>query len=255
MISRPTKFIAIITVLVAVAAAIGIVFSEAGRSTEVPAAARIDGVEGETSAPQTRRVDPLLERAIGFYTGIAGTVDDARAKELLLGAAADGDALSMMWLARCYSRGRMNFENDQTRARQIATEVIGDVRRLADHNVAEAAFLMGTAYAEGLGVDADEASAFDWYFSAANLGNALAAHNLGNAYREGDGRPRDAKIAAYWYRRAADKGDALPMFWLGEMYERGEGVERDLDRARHWYRESANRGRADAESALQRLGG
>lgn len=200
-------------------------------------------------------VDPLLEQSIGYYTGIAGDVDDARAHELLLEAADDGDTLSTMWLARCYSRGRMEFEEDRDRARAIAAEVIEDVRRLAEFNVAEAAFLMGTAYAEGLGVEADPETALAWYFSAANLGNALASHNLGNAYREADGRPYDAKMAAYWYRRSAELGDALPMFWLGEMYENGEGVPEDLDQARHWYGEAAARGRADAQEALDRLGG
>ena len=200
-------------------------------------------------------IDPLLEEAIGYYTGIAGDVDDARAHQLLLEAAADGDTLSTMWLARCYSRGRMEFDEDRDRARAIAAEIIGEVRRLAELNVAEAAFLMGTAYAVGLGVDADRETALRWYFSAANLGNALAAHNLGNAYREADGRSYDPRIAAYWYRKAAEIGDALPMFWLGQMYENGEGLPVNVQEARRWYREAAERGRADARDALERLGG
>ena len=200
-------------------------------------------------------VDPLLEQSIGYYTGIAGQVDDARAHELLLEAVADGDVLSQMWLARVYSRGRMFFERDDAKAREIAAGVIGEVTRLARANVAEAAFLMGTAYTEGLGVEINEDLAFAWYFRAANLGNALAAHNLGNAYREGAGMPQDSNIAAYWYRLAADKGDALPMLWLGQMYETGDGVEQNREQALHWYRESANRGRADAREALERLGG
>ncbi len=168
---------------------------------------------------------------------------------------ADGDVLSQMWLARVYSRGRMFFERDDARAREIAAGVIDDVIALAQANVAEAAFLMGTAYTEGLGVEINEALAFAWYFRAANLGNALAAHNLSNAYREGAGMPQDSNIAAYWYRLAADKGDALPMFWLGQMYETGEGLEQSREQALRWYRASADRGRADAREALQRLGG
>ena len=147
------------------------------------------------------------------------------------------------------------FEQDETRAREIAAEVIDDVRRLADANHHEAAFLMGTAYAEGLGVEANQELALAWYYRAANLGNFLAQHNLGNAYREGNGVPLDAGIAAYWYRLAADQGDALPCFWLGEMYERGEGLPQDLAQALRWYRTAASRGRDDAKAALERLGG
>ncbi len=200
-------------------------------------------------------MDPLLVQVIGFYTGAIGQVDDPRAHELLLEAAADGDTLSRMWLARVYSRGRMLFEQDETRAREIAAEVIDDVRRLADANHHEAAFLMGTAYAEGLGVETNPELALAWYYRAADLDNFLAQHNLGNAYREGNGVPLDAGIAAYWYRRAADQGDALPCFWLGEMYERGEGLPQDLAQALRWYRTAASRGRDDAKAALERLGG
>ena len=227
-----------------------------------PASAVSDGAgisRGAVATPAAAQapdaVDPLLEQSIGYYTGIAGEVDDARAHELLLEAVADGDVLSQMWLARVYSRGRMFFERDDAKAREIAAGVIGEVTRLARANVAEAAFLMGTAYTEGLGMEINEDLAFAWYFRAANLGNALAAHNLGNAYREGAGLPQDSNIAAYWYRLAADKGDALPMFWLGQMYEAGEGVEQSREQALRWYRESANRGRADAGEALERLGG
>ena len=200
-------------------------------------------------------MDPLLREAIGFYTGMGGLVDDQRARELLLEAVADGDALSQMWLARCYSRGRMFFERDEARADEIAGGVIDEVRRLAQSNHPEAAFLMGSAHAEGYGLEVDQELSFAWYYRAANLGNALAAHNLGNALREGGGLPQDSNLAAYWYHRAAEKGDALPQFWLGEMYERGEGVEQDREQALYWYRQSASRGRADAKAALERLGG
>jgi hypothetical protein len=200
-------------------------------------------------------MDPLLVEVIGFYTGSGGQMDDARAHELLLEAAADGDTLSRMWLARVYSRGRMLFERDDQRARQIAAEVIDVVRRLAEGNHHEAAFLMGTAYAEGLGVEENQELAMAWYYRAADLDNMLAQHNLGNAYREGSNAPQDLGMAAYWYHRAAEQGDALPMLWLGQFYERGEGVEQDREKALSWYRESARRGRADAQEALDRLGG
>lgn len=200
-------------------------------------------------------MDPLLVEVIGFYTGSGGQMDDARAHELLLEAAGDNDTLSRMWLARVYSRGRMFFERDDERARQIAAEVIDEVRRLAEGGHHEAAFLMGTAHAERLGVEENQELAMAWYYRAADLGNMLSQHNLGNAYREGSGAPQDLGMAAYWYHRAAEQGDALPMLWLGQFYERGEGVEQDREKALHWYRESARRGRADAQEALDRLGG
>ncbi|NKB87635.1 MAG: hypothetical protein GKS06_05390 [Acidobacteria bacterium] len=206
-------------------------------------------VHGQQANPSA-----MLQDVVGFYTGTSGTVDDPRAHDLLVEAAATGDVLSRMWLARCYSRGRMLFDRDEEQARAIASELIDQVAELAVADNHEAAFLMGTAYAEGLGVEADQAMAIAWYHRAADLDNVLAQHNLGNAYRAGDGVVRDDGIAVYWYRRAGGQGDALPAFWLGQMYERGEGVTADREEALRWYRDSAGRGNGRAKDALDRLG-
>jgi len=136
---------------------------------------------------------------------------------------------------------------------ELASEVIAQVRALAEQDSAEAAFLMGTAHAEALGVEADPDLSIHWYFRAAGLGNVLAQHNLGNAYRNGDGLLQDASMAAFWYRQSASQGDALTAFWLGQMYERGEGVAQSRDEALRWYRESADRGNSRAIEALAEL--
>jgi len=203
-------------------------------------------------AAQALPIEPHLAQVVGYYTGTIGEVDDPRAHDVLVEVAADGDTLAQMWLARCYSRGRMLFDRDEARARALPT-LIDDVAALAAQDSSEAAFLMGTAYAEGLGVDADLGLAIAWYHRAADLGNVLAQHNLGNAYRAGDGVAQDSGIAVYWYRQAANQGDALPSFWLGQMYEEGEGVPADLDLATRWYEDSAGRGNARAAEALARL--
>jgi len=205
------------------------------------------------SGQEPSATDPRLAEVVGYYTGTIGQVDDPRAHELLIEVAGDGDVLSRMWLARCYSRGRMLFDRDETQAHELASEVIEQVRALAEQDSAEASFLMGTAHAEGLGVEVDPDRAIHWYFRAAGLGNVLAQHNLGNAYRTGDGVFQDASMAAFWYRQAATQGDALTAFWLGQMYERGEGVTQNREEALRWYREGAGRGNSRAIEALAAL--
>jgi TPR repeat protein len=199
-------------------------------------------------------VDPRLTEAIGWYTGTAGQVDDSRAHALLLEAAADHDPLSRMWLARCYSTGRMQFERDSARARAIASEVLATIRDLAARGVVEAIFLMGTAYDEGLGAKVSPEEAARWYRRAADRGHVLAQHNLGNLYEVGRGVPEDEALAVVWWRKAAEQGDAIPMLRLGTMYEEGRGVARDLEQAKAWYGRSAARGNARAKEALARLG-
>ena len=197
--------------------------------------------------------DPKLIEAIRWYTGEAGTVDDVRARSLLESAAADGDALSMMWLARVYSTGRMTYPADKATAVEIASSVIIEIERLAFAGVGEASFLMGTAYAEGLAVPIDPVAAVAWYRKAAAANITLAQHNLGNVHAAGTGVEQSDSEAFRWWLLAAQKGDAIPQFRLAQMYEQGKGVQQDLELAEQWYRESASRGYRNAVIALQRL--
>lgn len=199
------------------------------------------------------QLDPALEQAIDLYLGTSGTVDDARARERLEQAQLNGDALSVMWLARVYSTGRMTYPADQQRARNIASSIIAAVEARAESGEAEAEFLMGTAFAEGLGKPMDPERAVVWYRRAADRGHVLAQHNLGNAYFSGTGVPQSDEQAVYWWTLAADAGDAIPQFRLGQMYEQGRGVERNIEQALAWYQESASRGNANARAALERL--
>ncbi|MEZ5293767.1 MAG: tetratricopeptide repeat protein [Vicinamibacterales bacterium] len=199
--------------------------------------------------------DTRLTEAIGWYTGTAGRIDDARARGLIDAAARDGDVLARMWVARAYSRGRLGYSRDPERARIIARQLLSSVRRQADAGSIEAAFLMGTAYDEGLGVAEDPATALRWLQKAAAGGHTLAEHNIGNAYLAGRGVAADPAAAVTWWLKAASKGDAVPQLRLGEAYETGRGVAVDLDSARRWYADAAARGNAAAKAALKRLSG
>ncbi len=201
------------------------------------------------------RVDPRLVDAIGWYTGTGGTVDDARARLLVEAAARDGDVLGRMWLARAYSRGRMGLPRDEARAKAMAAIVVEAVRRQADRGSAEAQFLVGTAFDEGLGVAEDPVAALEWFRRAAAQDHTLAQHNLGNAFAAGRGVTADAAEAVRWWLKAGEKGDAVVQLRLGESYERGTGVPRDPAQARRWYTDAAGRGNAQAKAALERLGG
>lgn len=206
-------------------------------------------------SPAPADPDPTLVEAIDWYTGVAGAVDDTRARELLEQAVDRGGALSLMWLARVHSTGRMGFPRDQERVRQIAAEVIDEVERAAEAGVPEAVFLMGTAFDEGLGKPVDPVQAAAWHRRAAEQGHVLGAHNLGNQYAAGRGVEEDHALAAEWWLRAAERGDAITQLRLGEAYEAGRGVPLDLERAREWYGRAAEAGHAQAREALGRLGG
>ena len=207
---------------------------------------------GCVAAP--REPDAALLEAVDWYTGVAGSVDDDRARVLLEEAVEDGGPLATMWLARVHSTGRMGFPRDEERASALAGSVIRRVQRAAESGVLEAVFLMGTAYDEALGKPLDHVRAASWHRRAAERGHVLAAHNLGNAYAEGRGVAEDPALAVEWWERAAAKGDAITQLRLGEAYEAGRGVARDLERAREWYERAATAGNRQAREALERLG-
>lgn len=196
---------------------------------------------------------PALTEALAWYTGVAGAVDDERARTLLLEAAADGGVLARMWMARVHSRGRMGFPADRALAESTADSVFPEIRRLADEGVVEAVFLMGTAYDEGLGVEEDPQQAVVWHRRAALAGHVLGSHNLGNQYAAGRGVPQDPAEAVRWWLPAGEAGDAVVQLRLGEAYEAGRGVEADVETALRWYRDAAARGNVQAAEAVERL--
>jgi hypothetical protein len=197
--------------------------------------------------------DRLLE-AIDHYTGVIGTVNDPRAKELLLEVSQnEDDALAQMWIARVLSTGRMGFQQNLSKAKQMAEGILTEIGALADSGDVEAIFLMGTAHDEGLGTEIDYKQALHWYKAAAKEGHILAIHNVGNMYRDGRGVNVDHSEAATWWLQAAAAGDIIPALRLGEAYEAGRGVHRNIEKAKFWYSKAAEAGNDLADRALKRL--
>lgn len=200
--------------------------------------------------PPPAEVEARIEEAIRWYTGEAGYIDDRKARALLIEAVNLNYPLPQMWIARCYSRGRMNYERDATKARFMAETVIDRVRRIAEEGSVEAAFLLGSAYDEGLGAPVDSVMAMAWFLKAGEQGHVLAQHNLGNAYFAGRGVPQNDSLAAAWWRKAAEKGDAIAQYRLGIMYQEGRGVPQSDSVAVVWLGDAARRGERRARVAL-----
>lgn len=78
---------------------------------------------------------------------------------------------------------------------------------LADHNSAIAETMLGVMYAKGRGVRADPATAFVYYYRAANRGYAPAQLALSDVFANGKGTLRNLDQAYLWARLAAQRGD------------------------------------------------
>jgi len=75
---------------------------------------------------------------------------------------------------------------------------------------------LGTAYADGWGVDQSNYVAMTWFRKAADLGYPQAMYDVGSMYLNGQGVPRDEGQARYWIRRAAEGGDENAKKWLAD---------------------------------------
>jgi len=107
-------------------------------------------------------------------------------------------------------------------------------RTLAEKGDAEAQYRLGTLYAEGKGVEHNDATAVTWFQRSAEQGNALAQYNLGASYAAGLGVAKNEKEAANWFRRAADQGLPFAQLNLGLLCAAGHGVSQDNIEAMKW---------------------
>ena len=107
-------------------------------------------------------------------------------------------------------------------------------RPLAERGDAAAQYSLGTLYAEGKGVEQNDATAFLWFQRAAHQGVAAAQYNVGATYATGAGIGKSDVDAARWFRRAADQGMAFAQLNLGLLYAAGNGVPQDDVEAYKW---------------------
>jgi TPR repeat protein len=122
---------------------------------------------------------------------------------------------------------------DAYRAKEYA-KAVELWRPLADKGDAVAQYRLGTLYAEGKGVEQNDATAFMWMQRAAIQGNADAQYDMGASYFAGIGVEKSETEAAKWFQRAANQGVAFAQLNLGLLYAAGNGVPQDNIEAFKW---------------------
>jgi WD40 repeat protein/TPR repeat protein len=89
-----------------------------------------------------------------------------------------------------------------------------------------AEFLVGRAFATGLGTNVDLVQAREWYTRSAAHGDGLGRAFLGMMYWLGEGVPQDIKQANKWLRLAAHSNDgSMGKVFLAWMYLGGVALE------------------------------
>lgn len=121
---------------------------------------------------------------------------------------------------------------------------------LAAQDHAAALYRIALVYAEGRGVQRDDAQALVWYRRAAGRGYVPAKSALGRVYDEGKGVPRSQSKAMKWYGYAAQQGDISAQLALGLIYDSGRGVPQNDWQAVKWYGLAAEKGDVTAQNNL-----
>ena len=153
------------------------------------------------AAPQnsTAPGDDLFQRGWKYDQGLGTPINIPEAFRLYQQAAAQGNALAKGRLARFYFSGN-SVQTDEAQAGRLAREAFPGVLRAAEANDAVAQMIVGTMYADGLGVARDTTDALRWLHKSADQNLPLAKANLGVMYENGQGVPRDITEAAKWFR-------------------------------------------------------
>jgi TPR repeat protein len=161
--------------------------------------------------------------------------NDVQAAQCFRKAAA-GDAEAQDSLGWYYSLG---FAKDEVQAHHW-------YRMAAEQGHANAQYMVGWTYTEGLGVPVDHVEAVRWYRKSAEQGEPYAQDSLGMAYSDGRGVSRDDRQAFVWYSKAAEQGNRGGQYHLANAYRAGCGVPQDYGEAFAWYWRAAQQLEEDA---------
>ena len=122
----------------------------------------------------------------------------------------------------------------------------------AERGYADAAYMLGVMYIQGIGVEKDPMLALQWLIRSFELGKHYAARPIGDFYFQGafDGGRQNFDKAVEWYMKGMECGVLSCTEALGDYYFHGFGGEVDIALGCDFYRMAAKGGSADAAFAL-----
>lgn len=196
---------------------------------------------------------------------------NAETREQFEQAAQTGLPIPRFWLAHMLNTGRCSFDADPARARTLAIQALPTLTTLAVTGDADANFLLGSAYEEGLGVTANHIMARNHYRRSCESDSPIACGYLGRMYyNDADSDETTQQMLQYWNKscdgdwfkscdsvsglyatgdrvkkdmqkaiqisqKTCSGGLASGCARLGAVYYQGDGVKRDLNQARKYF--------------------
>ena len=209
-----------------------------------------------SSEVQNEGVPPLFSKERRYWTArkyLRGSdttpPDYERAYRLLLLEAKDGNAQAMCDLGRIYREGLLP---DCGPAPEMAWDWYAKAlaafqeKEQAKPN-SQAEYRIARLYANGLGVEADEAEAEHWFRLAAEKENPFAQNALASLLL----KQGKAEEAALWLERAAKQENPAAQYALGRLHLLGTGVPQNRDLAMELLGRSAAQGDSRAAALVK----
>ena len=207
-------------------------------------------IDIKASSPEELEIRRIVFENVILPWGSIATVstEDMSTFEGCKRIAMAGNADAMYNLAMMYLNGENGAKNDPYAARDW-------FRRAADADHAEAIYMVGKCYAEGIGGFVDKKAALRWYKDAAEANSIDGMINLAGMYLYEDENksPENYSEAVRYLYIAASLNNADAMNMLGDCYRYGHGTYESIDEAFRWYQKAAEGGNAAAQETVEEL--
>ncbi len=172
---------------------------------------------------------------VAYYFGWGVERDESTAFDWMLKAAESWNPARRN-IGTAYFRGFF-VEQDEKKAFEYWSDAGADYD-------GETQFLLGMAYANGIGVEKNMGEALSYLKMAAQQGQALASCHLGNWYYNascsaGFSKGKKKKVFNLWCA-AAEQGVAEAQRNLGCAYYEGYGVQENYEEAIRWWEKAAD---------------
>jgi TPR repeat protein len=145
--------------------------------------------------------------------------------------------------------GEMLIANGNDSAKD-ASEGFELLMQSAQKNDPWAQYLLGYAYAMGLGAKKDEFSAANWYKKSAETGSVSAMRALAQLYADEGSGVFDLKESLNWYEKAANLDDMNALHQTGVYYLNGMGTDANSDLAILYLTRAAEKGSVGSQYTL-----
>ena len=130
-----------------------------------------------------------------------------------------------------------------------------DLLKLADEGDEAAQLFLGEAFVNAGKTEAEKAKGVEWIRKAAEHEDYTPAHyKLGMCYAEGNGVERDDAEAFKWFEKGAAEGQFVSQYQLALCYIDGRGTEQNKEAGIEILRKLAEDGFEDAKAKLAELG-